>query len=204
MLAWQILLLKLFDINKVTEVNIRTFLWRKLARDEPESSGSQETSLLVHLTTPSRTLSQRRGACSFIKPSSTSPGRGRALKECLDDVRSRWEKELKGGNVHLLLVQVQITFALTNQPFILEQGWDNRYFVLGKWQFYSCSSLSARWKHGLWSLDKEVNNRVRILGTRHEKTSRTCLEKNSQNNLWTTTQFRENCQCMNHVYQSNI
>ena len=198
MLAWQILLLKLFDINKVTEVNIRTFLWRKLARDEPESSGSQETSLLVHLTTPSGTLSRRRGACSFIKPSSTSPGRGRALKECLDDVRSRWEKELKGGNVHLLLVQVQITFALTNQPFILEQGWDNRYFVLGKWQFYSCSSLSARWKHGLWSLDKEVNNRVRILGTRHEKTSRTCLEKNSQNNLW------ENCQCMNHVYQSNI
>ena len=199
MIAW----LKLFDINKVTEVNKRTFLWRNLARDDPESSGSLETSLLVHLTTPSRTLSRRRGACSFIKPPTTSSGRGRALKESLDVVGSR-EKELKGGNVHLLLVQVQITFALTNQPFILEQGWDNRYFVLGKWQFYSCSSLSARWKHGLWSLDKEVNNRVRILGTRHEKTSRTCLEKDSQNNLWTTTQFKENGQCMNHVYQSNI
>ena len=196
MLAWQILLLKLFDINKVTEVNIRTFLWRKLARDEPESSGGQETSLLVHLTTPSRTLSRRRGACSFIKLPTTSSGRGRALKESLDVVRSR-EKELKGGNVHLLLVQVQITFALTNQPFILEQGWDNRYFVLGKWQFYSCSSLSARWEHGLYSLDQEEGMR------RRQEPVWTCLEKDSQSNLWTTTQFKENGQYMND-YQSNI
>ena len=36
-----------------------------------------------------------------------------------------------------------------------------------------------------------------------EKTSRTCLEKDSQNNLWTTTQFKENGQYMND-YQSNI
>ena len=98
MIAW----LKLFDINKVTEVNKRTFLWRNLARDDPESSGSLETSLLVHLTTPSRTLSRRRGACSFIKPPTTSSGRGRALKEGLDVVRSR-EKELKGGNIHFVV-----------------------------------------------------------------------------------------------------
>ena len=92
MLAWWYYYQNCFDINKVTEVNIRTFLWRNLARDEPESSGGRETSLLVHLTTPSRT----RGVCSFFKPSpsSTSSGRGRILKESLDVVGSR-EKELK-------------------------------------------------------------------------------------------------------------
>ena len=76
-------------------MNIRTFLWRNLARDEPESSGGRETSLLVHLTTPSRTLSRRRGA-------SSSSGRGRTLKDRLDVVRSR-EKELKGGNIHFVV-----------------------------------------------------------------------------------------------------
>ena len=68
-----VLSLKLFDINKVAEVNKRTFLI-PLARDEPKSSGSRETSLPVSI--------------SFI-PSATSSGRARSKESRLDDVLNR-------------------------------------------------------------------------------------------------------------------
>ena len=165
----------ILTLTKVIEVEKRTFLWQ----DEPESSGGRETSLLVHLTTPSRTLSRRRGACSSIKPSpsSTSSGRGRALKESLDVVRSR-EKGLKGGNVHFVVSTSPNNFRFDKPAIYSRTRLRRQIFCVVKLTvFILVVSYLPVGRTDFQAWTKKLRSQNSRDEAWHEKSSRTCLEK---------------------------
>ena len=108
-----VLSLKLFDINKVAEVNKRTFLI-PLARDEPKSSGSRDPGDVTSCLNLVHTF---RNIVGTSEIEGEPPGR--RLEPEVEGVISRWE------NVHLLFSTSpeKCNFqVLTNQLFILEQG----------------------------------------------------------------------------------